>query len=472
MTTTVGDLLDRLHAQAWTLASPTADATPHQDRASAVRAAWFPIARHTTRLLQNLPFAADSTHRDHARVIIDTLEPLHAHRPPSTSGAYRPLLAMGVQVGAIADLIAPAGVRAVDDAGASGLQTSVLAALYCAARWSVPRLTAETKNRPNRITATLRKLVVLTEPFAAIPPGQRVTTLEDLAAVRPHEPGLDAALLGWSRTVEDQLVHRYTMTSVGFQTIAADLAILTAGAIVALQATAPDALAVPELHRPAIAALREAHQAWTGLTTWPEGLFLGGRAAPDLRSASTNLRSEVRALLRNDDGWASPDELWQRTTPADLLAMTRRTVTTAAEIATAYANTLIDHTIGRERPWIKAQALPPTHRGPTENQAAAHDRWVPTPQALVDAVHVRLANHAQHARDKAQSAEVVVLATQTSPDPAIERRVSVEAGRLVLPGAGRWEEVLPMTRRVAPLAPRGVVAPVSGRWGGAPTPSA
>lgn len=444
MTTTVRDLLDRLHQQAWTLTNPT-DTTPRQPgEAAAIRAAWVRIGRHTTRLLHSLPFAPESTTRDHARVIIDTLEPIRDHPTPSPTAACRPLLEASVLIGAIADLVTPSAARVADDEGAGGLQTSVLAALYCAARWSVPRLTAETRNRPNRVTGALRKLVVLTEPFAAVPPGERVTNLEDLAATNPREVGLDAALLRWRHAVEDQLDHRYTMTSLGFQTIAADLAILTAGAIIALRAAGPEALAVPDLHRPALTALREAHQAWAGLSAWPEGVFLGGRTSHDLRTASVDLRTEVRTLLRDENGWVEREELWRRTPPADLLAGVRRTMAVAAGVATGYANTLTDHTVGCERPWIKAQSVPPAHRGPTENRAAAHDRWVPAPQGLVQGGHAQLAHDADRAREHARTALEVLFATNaqlTSASP--QSAIAIQSGRLMLMGNPPWERVPP-----------------------------
>jgi hypothetical protein len=442
MTTTVRDLLDRLHEQAWTLAGADPDDATDGSAPATIRRSWTRLARHTTRALQHLPFAAESPYRHYARVIIDTLEPLREDPGLPGSRHHQPLVQLSRTLGAIADLTAP-HMHVVDDDGATGLQASILAAVYCAARWSTPRMDIPPKNRPSRAAFALRKLMALAEPFAALPPGQRNPNLEDLYAAQTSEPGLDAALIRWRHVVDEQLAGRYTLTANAFQTIAADCAILTAAAIVSLRHAGPAALAIPEHHQPALAALGDAHTSWTGLSTWPEGLFLGGRTSKDLRAASTNLRAEVSALLRTNNGWADAEQLWERTTPADLLAQTRRSIATVAGIASAYSNALTDHTIGRERPWIRATMVPAAHRNGFANQAAARDGWTPIPETMTAGIHAQLAIDGFAACQNARAARDALQAANGPESHSAPRSISIQSGRLTLLESAGWEHVSP-----------------------------
>lgn len=442
MTTTVRDLLDRLHEQAWTLAGTNPDEAADGSDPATIRRSWMQLARHTTRALQHLPFAAESPYRHYARVIIDTLEPLREDPGLPGSRHHQPLVQLSRTLGTIADITAP-HLHVVDDDGAVGLQASVLAAVYCAARWSTPRMDIPPKNRPSRAAFALRKLMALAEPFAALPPGQRNPNLEDLFVARTSEPGLDAALVRWRSIVDEQFASRYTLTANAFQTVAADCAILTAAAIVSLRHAGPAALAIPEHHESALTALQPAHSSWTGLSTWPEGLFLGGRTSKNLRAASTDLRSEVSALLRTDDGWADAEQLWERTTPAGLLAQTRRSIATVADIASTYSNAMTDHTIGRERPWIKATMIPPVHRNGFANQAAARDGWTPIPETMTAGIHAQLAIDAFAACQRARAARDALQTANGSEPHSAPRSISIQSGRLTLLEPAGWEHVSP-----------------------------
>lgn len=440
MTTTVRDLLDRLHEQAWTLAGANADDPADGTDPATIRRSWTRLARHATRALHHLPFAAESPYRHYARVIIDTLEPLREDPGLPGSRHHQPLVQLSRTLGSIADLTVP-HMHVVDDDGATGLQASILAAVYCAARWSIPRMDIPPKNRPSRAAFGLRKLMVLAEPFAALPPGQRNPNLEDLFVSRSSEPGLDAALIRWRHVVDEQLADRYTLTANAFQTIAADCAIVTAAAIVSIRHAGPASLAIPEHHESALTALQRAHSRWTALSTWPEGLFLGGRTSKDLRTASIGLQAEVSALLRTESGWAGAEQLWERTTPAGLLAQTRRGIATVAGIASAYSNAMTDHTIGRERPWMKATMVPAVHRNGFANRAAARDGWTPIPETMTAGIHAQLAIDTFAASQCARAARDALQAANGPEPHSAPRSIAIQSGRLVLRELSRWEQV-------------------------------
>lgn len=258
MTTTVGHLLDLLHEQAWLMAgNPATNPTTAAADGAGIRLAWERLARYTTHVLRALPTAPEGRTATHCRIMNDTLEPLRSH--PTTDTTPEPgLMKMSVLLGGIADLVTspPASPRPVDDVAAEGLLTSVLAAVHCAARWSIPRLDAVDGRRFATLSDRLRQVMVVTEPFAAVPPGQRASTLEDLAITSPIAAGLDGALLRWHHAAVDLLESRYRPTSTAFQTLASDQATLMAAASAALRTVNPDALANPSALPQAVSALR------------------------------------------------------------------------------------------------------------------------------------------------------------------------------------------------------------------------
>ncbi len=433
MTTTVGHLLDLLHEQAWLMAgNPTTNPTTAVADGAGIRLAWERLARYASHVLRALPTAPEGRTATHCRIMIDTLEPLRSH--PTTDTCPEPgLMKMSVLLGGIADLVTspPASPRPVDDVAAEGLLTSVLAAVHCSARWSIPRLDAVDGRRFATLSDRLRQVMVVTEPFAAVPPGQRASTLEDLAITSPLAACLDGALLRWHHAAVDLLQSRYRPTSTAFQTLASDQATLMAAASAALRTVNPDALANPSALPQAVSALREAHAAWTGLTVWPVDLALGGARSRELRAASTGLRSELRSLLRNGDRWATTGELERRMPSAELLALVRRSLAWASGVAAAHSTGLVDQLLGAGRPWMKGASVPEALRGPMAHRAVARDGWVPAPIGHTTGSHVQLARDTLAARAATTIAWDAAKATNLPlPTPPETATLVVDRGRV------------------------------------------
>ncbi len=464
MTTTVGNLLDLLHEQAWLMAgNPTTHTPTTVEEGASIRHAWERLARYTCHVLRALPYAPEGRTASHASIIADTLEPLRSH-PTSDVTPEPGLMKMSVLLGGIADLVTspPAQPWPVDDAAAEGLLTSVLAAVHCAARWSIPRLDAVEGRRFATLAGRLRQVMVATELFAAVPPGQRGSNLEDLAITSPVAPGLDGALVRWRHAAVDLLASRYRPTSTAFQTLASDQATLMAAATAVLRAVPPDAHANPVVLPQAVSGLRSAHSAWTGLTTWPADVTLGGARSRELRAASSDLRAELRSLLRTGDRWATTGELEQRIPSADLLALVRRSLRWASEVAAAHTVGLVEQVLGVGRPWMKGESVPDELRGPMAHRAVARGGWVPAPIGHTTGSHVQLVRDTVAAREATTIARDTVQAANlpaTPPHGVItltverERVFAATVGQEVVPSrtTGRRDrEATVIGHRLAP----------------------
>ena len=72
----------------------------------------------------------------------------------------------------------------------------------------------------------LGDLIVVTEPFALIPPKRRASVLEDLAFTTPSSPGVEGAVAAWAAIARGILDDRYRVSGWALQTVAADLALI------------------------------------------------------------------------------------------------------------------------------------------------------------------------------------------------------------------------------------------------------
>lgn len=118
-------------------------------------------------------------------------------------------------IGAIADILAEhlQGGGRDNQIGTEAikLETSLLAAVHVTASWS--RAVTATQPFPGTtgtFPAQLSDLIVVTEPFALVPPDRRGSLLDDLRLPNPAAPGLEGAVTRW--TAEATLVLQITWT--------------------------------------------------------------------------------------------------------------------------------------------------------------------------------------------------------------------------------------------------------------------
>lgn len=284
---TIGDLLSRLEAQVnglrWT----------PEDTASAHAAGWISLAKATAQAITWLPLGGRS---DQVKAgIRNVLAPLA--RAPLMQDEVVPaapqLLELATTVGAVSDSLAGIfrwGPRP-EQVGtpALALEAEILSAVHLVARWSRAVVEVEGPAPPRPPLATfLGDLIIVTEPYALIPPQRRASTLEDLAFTAPSSPGLEGAIAAWAETAGSILDDRFRVSGWALQTVAADLALVAmevrrhfvvdvAGSIQAAPSTGVSD------------ALKLAVRSWRRAAAWPPHVRLGGQN-PDLRRASRDLR--------------------------------------------------------------------------------------------------------------------------------------------------------------------------------------
>lgn len=333
---TIGQLLDRLESQIRDLD------WARQDSASAHAAGWMPLARASGQAITLLPLGGRS---DHVKAgIRNVLTPL-AHGPgkSDTDVISEPqLVELATTVGAISDSLAgilrwgprpeQVGTPALE------LEAELLSAVHVAARWSRAAVEMQCPVPPRPpLAMLLGDLIVVTEPFALIPPQRRASTLEDLAFVAPSSPGLEGAVAAWAETAGTILDDRYRVSGWALQTVAADLALLA----LEVRRQFVDVGSSIEAAASTVVSdtLKLAVRSWRQAAAWPPHVRLGGQNA-DLRVASRDLREGVT------------------TDPVSTIAQARGLLAQAVRVGAAHARCM-SALVNNHELWVHTRFLVP-----------------------------------------------------------------------------------------------------------------
>lgn len=388
MTTTVGTLLDDVHARAWDLCSQLGDhvaGDAGDERAAGLLAAWPRLAAAAARVLGAV--SLEPAWLDDTGSVRDGLAEV-TRRPPlpalddSVTRAVVPdreVVAVAIRLGMIADLLAgqPPASTAVDRAAVVGLQANVVAVVHAVAVATLAALEGQRDVQSSRWL--LRGVLVRTERFAVMPTEQRKGRYEDVAAVTP-DGSLDAAIADWVRATAEVLASRQRVTQTALQVAAGDALILTAAA--ATVCTSAAQLGHVDMERAAAAgsALAAAHAAWRTPTAWPSTVRLEGVRDLEQVRASRLLRQLVTDQLREGKGWLSAEALAERFDVGALLGTMRRGLHAVGNVALAHFQAVDTLVRGPGRLWIAATAVTqPAYRGYATIEAACRQGWVTMP---------------------------------------------------------------------------------------------
>ena len=424
---TIADLLSVLEHQAYALQGRHAD-----DTVKGHEAGWMAVASATLRALSNLPLGGRRDRVDAGPVAV--LKPLAdgPYKPPAGVVPAQRLLQIGQTMGAIADVLAATtrfGPRpGLVGAEAVKLQASLLASVHLVAGWSRSVLADQIRpNSRSAIRAELGDLAVVTEPYALIPPSQRVSLIEDLRIRTRTAPGLEGAFAAWADEARPVLTERHCISGWAMQAIAGDLALISHIARRAVEQARTNGTVAPERADEASAALVRSVTAWRAAAAWPPNIRLGG--------ISSDLREAVRELHEACS-----------TEPLPGLATTRHLLDIAVPIGTLHAQRMEKLVLGHEL-WVHGPSL-----GPAAGEAYG---WIREPwwssQGIGLAHAARFGNEA-----------ILQGAAQTqcldSPGRRHEIRV-VWPPEVVAPPAAPAVAVDPSGRgaRVGPTSSRGVV---------------
>lgn len=391
MSATVGDLLDRFHALAVDLPG-TGEAV--QTETAMLASGWSALAPRLAGALDALPFDADGPGGRQRDAHVAMLRALVSPQRQRATPADAALGEVAMVVGAIGDLLVahrPAFQVSVpakwfftnakvyppvyqwrdqNEAGASGLEASLLAGAFVVADWTLHRL----KLHGTASTAfghALERILWLSEPYGRTDPGQRGSSLEHVTAIPAGELSLLGALARWADRAEPAL-HRRLVTSGTFAMLASDLTLLTAAASRALAADEEVRQGVKQVGLPQ--AFAQAHAGWKQLAAWPADLRLGGPRATDLIAASRELRSYLRADFGSPEGRLSGPELVARFTPDHLQTVAHEIAHRVAWVGDALAKTVRDQSIGQGRLW-----LTPDEGKTLDPRLVPPVRWIPQP---------------------------------------------------------------------------------------------
>lgn len=388
MTTTVGMLLDDVHARAWDLCSQLGDHVGDDagdDRAAGLLAAWPRLAAAAVRVLDAVTL--EPSWLDDTGSVRDLLAEV-TRRPPlpalddSLTRAVVPdreVVAVAIRLGMIADLLAgqPPACTAVDRAAVVGLQANVVAVVHAVAVATVAALEGQRDVQAARWL--LRGVLVRTERFAVMPSAQRTGRYEDVAAVTP-DGSLDAAVAGWVRATVDVLTSRQRVTQTALQVAAGDALILTAAAAIVCASAGQLGRVDAERAGSAGSALAAAHSAWRTPTAWPCMVRLDGVRDLDQVRASQRLRRLITDQLREGRSWLPAEALGARFDVAALLGTMRRGLHAVGNVALAHFQAVDTLVRGPGRLWIAATAVTqPAYRGYATIEAACRQGWVPMP---------------------------------------------------------------------------------------------
>ncbi|MGC3995497.1 MAG: hypothetical protein QM779_15500 [Propionicimonas sp.] len=234
-------------------------------------------------------------------------------------------------MGAIGDVLADTGINyfslGLVGTEAVRFEASLLASLHLTARWSRSTLNEQTlASTRHSLMTSLNDLVILTEPWAMIPPANRASAFEHVRLPNPAAPGIEGAVVTWADEAWQILHDRHRATGWTMQATAGTLALLTllAGDAVVREgrATGMPRDAIDGL----IDTLAQAVQAWRAAATWPPNLRLGG-STEDFRRLTRDLRETIDAgpkpdlaTMRHLLGLIQPVGLLHTTTMTKLVA--------------------------------------------------------------------------------------------------------------------------------------------------------
>lgn len=439
MTTTVGRLLDDLHARAWGLCAEldVQQADVHGgDRAAELLAAWPRLATAALRVLDAVPL--EPAWLDDMGSVRLVLGEVRRGLPPTAGGGSAAvpaspdpaLVDMATRVGLIADLLAgerPARTD-VDRAAVEGLQANVVAVVHAVAVASL--VTLEDRNDLQEPRWLLSGLRARTERFATIPAAGRSGRYEDVGAV-PATDSLDAAFSGWVRATVRVLTSRREVSQAALQVAAGDALILTAAAGTVCAAARQLGVVDADLARVSGSALEAAHAAWRKPTSWPSTVRLEGVRDLDHIRASRQVRQLVTDRLREGRTWLTPERMADQFDMGSLMGTMRRGMHAAGNVALAHFQAFDTLVRGRGRLWIAASAVTQAaYRGPATIQAALRHGWVQMPpgEPAGRTLHV----DAKHALDMTTMALAAFDRTAASfPTPQPAGGLRWDRGRIV-----------------------------------------
>jgi hypothetical protein len=371
MAATIGDLIADLHHDSAHLGSPGRGAVQAQTHL----VAWRHLAHATATVLDNLCIPLEEPAARVGEAITAQLSEIADASRGYRAQPAEALLGLSVRVGAIADLLAtvPPPTTPQDIASAQGVQSSVLACIHAAARHTLPVLAGKPAG------GALRQLADDTRVFALAPPGQYASRYFDLAAIDARDASVDGAVCAWENAARDVLQGRHLVTAVVFQTVAADLAVVTAAAAAITERIAaahPDLVAA-SLAQDAVASLTTARDRWRDASIWPDGLRYRGVKSTDLQTASARMRATLQGEFRRDGRWMTDQELQQGSSPHHNLAVLRRSIAAAEKVGKHHLAGFTQAAFGQDRLWIKARLLTSLEQtSPNTWQVAGRDGFL------------------------------------------------------------------------------------------------
>lgn len=380
MATAIADLLDGLHATAWTLCDTPTEPDPAATTARLL-AGWPALAATTRRAIENIPL--DREARKFTASLRTSLLLITAQRTTSRAVGASPddgLRDMTWRVGAIADLLtdAPRARDGNDRLAGIGLVANLAAPIHAATTW-----TLALADQTDSLTSTrwlFRQLAGHTQPYLHTRPADRAGRYDDLTVPRSDERSLPAALHRWRAATLDELSSPWRVTRASLQTTAIDLVLLTAAAATTTWAGIHQGHLDREHCHATIDTLRAANAAWRTASRWPSHLRLDGARTPGNADASADFRATINDTLRSGNDWATPDQIAQRTDLPRLIRTMREGVRAAEDIAVNYYAAHRQHVFGANRLWIAAPAIDtgrPLDRDLLDDRHRR--RWTPRP---------------------------------------------------------------------------------------------
>lgn len=335
---TIADLLARLEGRAAILGPP--------DTVSGLEghvAGWMELAQPTLRTVSHLPTGGRASRVDAGLTAI--LLPLaKGPRPPLETQRVQGLSDLALLMGAISDVLVDNLRRQQrpEYVGreAAKLEAGLLTAVHLTARWSLGCV--ESLNLPLTHAATkslLRDLVAVTEPWALIPPANRISVLAEFRIRTATTPGVVGAVTAWADEAVRVLNSQYGITSWGMQAIAASLAVISRAAHDQVERAVSHGDVSADAPN-ACQQLATSARAWRAAATWPPYLRLGGRAE-DLRVLTRDLQQHLAAE------------------PPQTIADTRTLLRLALPVAEAHSFAM-DRLVYNHELWIHGPSLGPS----------------------------------------------------------------------------------------------------------------
>ena len=323
---TIGDLTRLLDRQTYSL-----DGRLAEDTVQSHVAGWMILAKPTLRAINHLPVGGrrENVNASFSAVLKPMITGPRKELPRDLRPAPR-LVEIAQTMGAIADILSDTA-RFHPTSGLAGtdairLEATLLASIHVTARWSRSTLHEQAlASTRQSLMAHLGDVAVLTEPWAMIPPADRVSALEHLQIPSASATGIEGAVVRWADEAKSVLQERYRPTGWAMQATAGTLALLSHLTREAVLRSMDS----PRLSSGSAEILAEtlAHsvRAWRAAATWPPNLRLGG-STEELRLATHELREECGGVrptlsqLRHALGVALPVALLHASVMEGLVA--------------------------------------------------------------------------------------------------------------------------------------------------------